>query len=331
MARFGAPTLAWETRQDYPHLWGTRRIGPDLSRASGTRPADWQFAHLYSPRSIVPGSVMPAYPGLFDGAPDRPRQDARDLLAYLESLGRARALAGPEGEARARQACDCADDEMRQMAFEAGLDVHPGKARSGDDVPALPAARNDTRGRVLYARHCATCHGPAGEGDVGGGMGLLPRPVSLADHAYTTERIAEALWNGVAGTAMPAWRDHPLEDLAAIAHVVRGMTAARPEPTLPADLIEAGPRVYADHCVQCHGERGAGDGTAAKELPIAPTNFQRQRPSLDYALRALREGIAGTPMAPWPSRLSEGEMLAVANYVRSFSAGTLRTTGGSSR
>jgi cytochrome c oxidase cbb3-type subunit 2 len=28
MMRFGAPTLAWETARDYPHLWGTRRIGP---------------------------------------------------------------------------------------------------------------------------------------------------------------------------------------------------------------------------------------------------------------------------------------------------------------
>ena len=31
---------------------------------------------------------MPAFTSLFDGAADRPRQEARDLLAYLESLGR---------------------------------------------------------------------------------------------------------------------------------------------------------------------------------------------------------------------------------------------------
>ena len=80
-ARFGAPTLAWETRLDYPHLWGTRRIGPDLARAGGTRTDDWHFAHLFSPRAIVSQSVMPAYPRLFDGAPDRPRQEARDLVA----------------------------------------------------------------------------------------------------------------------------------------------------------------------------------------------------------------------------------------------------------
>ena len=37
MSRFGAPTLAWEGHLDYPHLWGTRRIGPDLSRSTGSR------------------------------------------------------------------------------------------------------------------------------------------------------------------------------------------------------------------------------------------------------------------------------------------------------
>src|SRR5258707_12168267 len=39
MTRFGAPTLAWETRFDYPHLWGTRRIGPDLAREGASHPA----------------------------------------------------------------------------------------------------------------------------------------------------------------------------------------------------------------------------------------------------------------------------------------------------
>lgn len=48
----------------------------------------------------VKDSVMPAFPWLFEGALDRPRHETEDLLAYLETLGRARELAGPEGEAR---------------------------------------------------------------------------------------------------------------------------------------------------------------------------------------------------------------------------------------
>src|SRR4051812_23286142 len=85
MLRFGAPTLAWETRFDYPHLWGTRRIGPDLAREASTHSLDWQYSHLYSPRSLVRDSVMPSYARLFNGAADQPMQEARDLVSYLET------------------------------------------------------------------------------------------------------------------------------------------------------------------------------------------------------------------------------------------------------
>src|SRR5512138_2215971 len=124
MLRFGAPTLAWETQLDYPHLWGTRRIGPDLARQGGTHTQDWHFAHLFAPRTIVPDSVMPAYPSLFEGTASRPLQSARDLFAYLETLGRARELAGAEGEAHARETCDCADDEMAMMAFAPAMPLN---------------------------------------------------------------------------------------------------------------------------------------------------------------------------------------------------------------
>jgi len=106
VARFGRATLAWETVFDYPQLWGTRRIGPDLSREASVRSEDWQLSHLYAPRSLVADSIMPPFPWLFDGAPDRPTQEARDLLDYLETLGRNRALAAPEGETHAIAACN---------------------------------------------------------------------------------------------------------------------------------------------------------------------------------------------------------------------------------
>jgi cytochrome c oxidase cbb3-type subunit 2 len=318
VARFGAPTLAWETRFDYPHLWGTRRIGPDLSREGSVRAADWQFSHLYSPRSIVPDSVMPAYPGFFEGAPDRPRQEARDLLAYLESLGRARELAGPEGEARAHA-------DMRQMDFASTvlnatvLNASPSKARQQGDHPQLPVVLHDqSRGLEIYRRDCIGCHGIHGEGDGGGAAGLQPRPANLAEHQYTQDRLSFALWNGIAGTAMPAWRNLPVAELAALADMVHSFHSELREPNLPAQVLELGARVYADHCAQCHGEQGAGDGSAVRELPIVPTNFVAERPSLAASLRALRNGVEGTPMAPWTGKLSEAELSAVAYYVRGF-------------
>ena len=53
--RFGPATENWETREDLPHLWGTRRIGPDLAREAGRRPDDWQRVHLFNPRWVEPG------------------------------------------------------------------------------------------------------------------------------------------------------------------------------------------------------------------------------------------------------------------------------------
>ena len=145
MRRFGAPTLAWETRFDFPHLWGTRRIGPDLARAGSVRTDDWHFAHLFAPRSVVTDSVMPSYAWLFDGSPDRPLQGARDLVAYLQSLGRARELAGPDGEARARERCDCAGDQHdADGVCVAALNASPARTRnSGAAVPVLPVSVNE--------------------------------------------------------------------------------------------------------------------------------------------------------------------------------------------
>ena len=318
--RFGAPTLAWETRFDFPHLWGTRRIGPDLARAGSVRTDDWHYAHLFAPRSVVAESVMPSYAWLFDQAPDRPTQRARDLVAYLQTLGRARELAGPEGEARARKRCDCPDDEMSQMAFASPINASPARTRKGSDVPAFPTDVDEGRGRMVYAVNCASCHGPDGRGDGPGAASLLPAPTDLAAHEYTTARVADALWNGVDGTAMPAWRDHSVDDLAAIARVVQGFHAGQ-DPDVPENLVGLGERVYTANCVQCHGRDGRGDGSAAAELSIAPTNFRIQQPTLSQSLRALRDGVRGTRMAPWTGRLSEPEIVAVANHVRRFFEG----------
>jgi cytochrome c oxidase cbb3-type subunit 2/cytochrome c oxidase cbb3-type subunit I/II len=317
MRRFGAPTLAWETRFDYPHLWGTRRIGPDLARAGATRTDDWHYAHLFAPRSVVADSVMPPYPWLFDDAADRPTEAARDLVAYLQTLGRARELAGPENEQRARERCDCPDDEMAQMAFEEPLNASPARTRRGSAVPSLPEVADGDRGMRLFADRCASCHGPRGAGDGPGALSLVPRPSALSEHEYTTARLVEALWNGVPGTSMPAWRDHSRDDLAAIASFVQRLGTLQETP-VPESLVTLGAEVYAGNCVQCHGEDGGGQGFAAAELSVAPTDFRQQRPSLNWSLRAIREGVRGTRMAAWTGRLTEAEIVAVAHYVRRF-------------
>lgn len=52
---------------DHPHLWGSKRTGPDLHHESQIQgSAEWHRTHFINPRETSPGSVMPAYPWLFE-------------------------------------------------------------------------------------------------------------------------------------------------------------------------------------------------------------------------------------------------------------------------
>jgi cbb3-type cytochrome c oxidase subunit II len=313
--RFGRSTLAWETVFDFPHLWGTRRIGPDLSREFAIHTEDWEYQHLYSPRGVVADSAMPSFSWMFDGAPDRPQQEARDLLAYLETLGRNREIAGSEGEAHARAACNCSEEEKRFGFDPPLLNASAAMPRNASEIPALGPATDRARGLRVYARNCASCHGRNGDGNGPGAKGLRPRPANLTEHEYRSERVAQILWNGVPGAAMPAWRDMAAEDLASVTLVVRDFY--KPAPAVPAPSSGAA-QIYADICAQCHGERGAGDGYAANSFRIVPRSFVTGRPSQAAAVLTVRDGIEGSPMAPYRSRLTDAEIDDVAGYIRGF-------------
>lgn len=89
--RYGPVSLPGEYQNELnlPQLFGTRRVGPDLSREAYKRTNDWHYAHLYQPTSVVPQSVMPSYAWFFeikDGVPV-PNQDGKALVAYLQWLG----------------------------------------------------------------------------------------------------------------------------------------------------------------------------------------------------------------------------------------------------
>jgi cbb3-type cytochrome c oxidase subunit II len=70
---------------DQPHLFGTRRVGPDLSRVGGKYDAQWHATHFRDPRSLVPGSVMPPFPWIANDP-----QKLGALVAYIQSLGRSK-------------------------------------------------------------------------------------------------------------------------------------------------------------------------------------------------------------------------------------------------
>jgi len=82
-------TVAQDHLYDRPALVGNLRIGPDLANIGARQPdARWHFDHLYDPRKVVPGSMMPPYRFLFEVREGKviPTDDAEALVAYLLSL-----------------------------------------------------------------------------------------------------------------------------------------------------------------------------------------------------------------------------------------------------
>jgi cytochrome c oxidase cbb3-type subunit 2 len=60
-------TVAQDYLGDYPVMLGIQRAGPDLANISTRQPnRQWHLQHLYDPKSLVAGSIMPQYRYLFE-------------------------------------------------------------------------------------------------------------------------------------------------------------------------------------------------------------------------------------------------------------------------
>ena len=328
--RFGAPTEPWETKYDYPQLWGTRRIGPDLSREFNLHPRDWQLTHLYNPRLVVRDSVMPPYPWLFAGSPSQPTQEGLDVLAYIQSLGGARQLSGFDRQTLASSVQPETPDMA--MASEPSARATPPTvpiAMMGGyslTAPVLhPASDRDdlqeevSRGRTLFAANCASCHGSAGRGDGKASASLLPKPANLTAARFSDERLSSVLWNGVAGSAMPPWRQMPTEDLRALVAYIHSLHVPGAAPSTQDDkTLAEGASLFVANCASCHGGGGAGNGPAAGALAPPPTNFRLKKPTQGRAWDVLENGVPGTAMPPWRSQLSADQRRVLVEFVRSL-------------
>ena len=108
--RYGHYSLAAESMYDRPFQWGSKRTGPDLARVGGKYSDDWHRDHLNAPKSVVPGTVMPAYPWLAQTELDP--SHIGDELAVQAVLGvpyTAEMIAKAETDMRAQASADAPD------------------------------------------------------------------------------------------------------------------------------------------------------------------------------------------------------------------------------
>ncbi|MEQ9117104.1 cytochrome-c oxidase, cbb3-type subunit I [Fulvivirga sp.] len=83
--RYGEYSKAGEFVYDHPFLWGSKRTGPDLHRVGAKYPDSWHYYHMLDPSSVSAGSIMPAYPWLFESTIDKSQTAA--MINALRTIG----------------------------------------------------------------------------------------------------------------------------------------------------------------------------------------------------------------------------------------------------
>jgi cytochrome c oxidase cbb3-type subunit II len=194
-----AADYANNTRMDWwmntATLMGTERTGPDLTNIGIRLPAaDWHLLHLYNPRAVIDGSIMPAYPWLFEwkkepeegekviNVPEEfvkgrsgklvAKKEAMQLVAYLQSL--------------------------KQTPLPDGTPSPEFLYKSDADLPDLKGNSQTVEldGADLYAGNCQACHQVNGEGLKGAFPPLKSSPIVLNDNP---EMLIEIIMKGYNG------------------------------------------------------------------------------------------------------------------------------------
>jgi cytochrome c oxidase cbb3-type subunit 2 len=139
--RYGHYSLAAESMYDHPFQWGSKRTGPDLARVGGKYSDAWHRDHLDAPSSVVPGSIMPAYPWLaateldYSHIADDLRVQAMVGVPYTAiMIANARADLQAQGTAAAPNAGGLAERYPKSLARD--FDGNPARLSEADALIA---------------------------------------------------------------------------------------------------------------------------------------------------------------------------------------------------
>jgi len=322
--RWGPVSQAGEYAYDFPHLFGTRRIGPDLTRVGRKYGDDWNTAHHWNPRHVVPDSIMPSFPWLFNPAkgnePPRLNDDGKALVAYLQRLG-------------------TGIGDWRETFI-------PTRLSSGVSLTMDPRERAQLvlLGKEVYERRCIGCHGENGDGQGPSAVFLDPKPRDFTrgvfkfrstpgkDSLPTDGDLFITVTHGLWGTAMPTWQEISERERIAVIQYIKTFSdrwakepvgepiPVPPEPPVTEASIENGEKLFHGKaiCYLCHGAAGQGDGILAKGLTDVwghqehPANFTlpagehggvKLGHDGDHIFKTIMTGVGGTPMPEFESQL----------------------------
>ena len=203
--RWGPVTQAGEYAFDMPHLFSTRRIGPDLSRVGLKYSDAWHLAHFWDPRMLSPDSIMPRFSAMFDGpykakivtdaqgnrtVEDTPateklfdfKSDKKILLTpnadgllYVPARGQYPVIFTPNHEyaGEVLSLVTESEDLKALIAYVQKLGINRGKWRDTFEPQRMEASQVSIPrseewidyGKNVYERRCLGCHGVKGDGN----------------------------------------------------------------------------------------------------------------------------------------------------------------------
>jgi mono/diheme cytochrome c family protein len=316
---------------------------PNLTPDVATGLGGWTAAEfrraMHNGRSRDGRLLYPAFP--YDAYTRVEREDVDAIFAYLQSLPaveqprRAHALRFPYSTQAALAV-------WRALFFTPGVQA---------EVPQQSAAWNRGAYLVQGLGHCASCHSPrnawgaTSEARAFSG-GLIPVQHWYAPALNRAEEAGVAHWseadvvallragvNGHAGVSGPmaevVFRSTQYlsdDDAQAMASYLRALPQSQPvradfkAPT--AAVMARGADVYAQHCVQCHGEQGSGQAHA---FPALAGNRAVMLADPTNVVRLILQGgylpaTAGNPrphgMPPLRQVLGDDDVAAVASFIR---------------
>jgi mono/diheme cytochrome c family protein len=220
------------------------------------------------------------------------------------------------------------------------------------------------QGKTTFEKECASCHGPAGDGEGEAAYLLYPRPrdftsgqfriVSTWDRVPTDEDLFRTISRGMPGSAMPSWAHLPEETRWGLVHYVKafskyplavkadrdpdangsggaGVVSVPPEPPFDAAAQAKARELFAKGCAACHGATARGDGAQAqvdsKGYPTRPRDLTLGVfKGTPEPAEVYRRIVAGLPGSPMPQSgyLHGADAWHLTHFVRSLSSDAQR-------
>ncbi len=185
--------------------------------------------------------------------------------------------------------------------------VEPTEAPAAEKVfpVEMPSAE---RGMAVFAANCTRCHGEAGDGSGLAGAADFT-DVEFMRHEKPAE-FFEAIRDGVAGTAMPAWGESLSDsEIWDVLYYERTFATS-------SDEVDAGEALFTEHCITCHGTAGDGSGLAGA-ADFTDQEFMANEDPAEF-FEKITDGVEGSAMPAWGETFGEEEIWSLVNYVWTF-------------